>query len=49
MQEKITSGTIIIKCDCTHNYQNKQYGKGYRVANRTSSGGTRCTVCGDKK
>lgn len=40
-----------IKCTCTHEYQDKTYGKGIRVANvkrgnEKSKGGAYCTVCG---
>ena len=36
----------IIKCVCEHKVQDKLHGKGMRVANKTRSGGHRCTVCG---
>jgi len=40
-----------VKCKCTHEFQDKKYGEGNRIANRTQKGdGTstdaRCTVCG---
>jgi hypothetical protein len=42
---------MIKKCTCKHEYQDKKYGKGMRVANalQTSKQGAkkyRCTVCG---
>ena len=42
----------IIKCACISAYQDKKYGKGKRVANKSgtnseiSSSKWRCTVCG---
>jgi len=41
---KVTT-TIIAKCDCVNEYQDKIYGKGMRAKN---SKGTnfKCTVCG---
>lgn len=35
----------VIKCTCAHEYQDRVYGKGMRLANETSKG-YRCTVCG---
>ena len=40
--------TKIVKCTCTHKWQDKKYGKGRRVANACSKG-YRCTVCGNVK
>jgi hypothetical protein len=42
--------TRVIKCNCKHEYQDKQYGSGNRVHNPTKKGGTgaiiyRCTAC----
>ena len=37
--------TIIAKCDCINEYQDKLYGKGMRAKNSRVSG-LRCTVCG---
>ncbi len=41
--------TKIIKCTCKHDYQDKKYGKGKRVANECTSKSMnkqyRCTVC----
>jgi len=35
------------KCTCANEYQDKQYGKGIRIANTTGKTNTvRCTVCG---
>ncbi len=45
----------IIKCDCKHKWQDKEYGKGMRLHNGCYRGlgntlmGYRCTVCGDLK
>jgi len=36
--------TKIIKCTCSHSFQDKRYGKGKRVHNETAKG-WRCTVC----
>lgn len=47
--------TKIIKCNCGHHYQDKAYGPGMRVHNRTekrkgvSATYYRCTVCGALK
>lgn len=38
--------TIIAKCDCISEFQDKTYGKGNRIKNSTGNGGTRCSVCG---
>lgn len=41
--------TAIIKCTCTSDFQDKEYGKGYRLANMAGSRDSakwRCTVCG---
>lgn len=42
---------MLIKCNCTHEYQDKQYGHGNRVANPMKTDPKepkkhRCTVCG---
>jgi hypothetical protein len=40
--------TTIVTCSCKHEYQDKTYGKGRRVANQTTKDGGkvyRCTVC----
>lgn len=37
--------TKIISCDCKHEYQDKRYGAGKRVANIKDNGDYRCTVC----
>jgi len=39
----------IIRCTCKHEYQDRAYGRGNRVANKTTKSdppGYRCTVCG---
>lgn len=38
--------TSVLKCSCTHEYQDQKYGKGMRVKNGTQKGTHRCTVCG---
>ena len=47
------SSTIILKCKCHHDFQDKKYGKGNRVHNTgkelTRGWLRRCTVCGDEK
>jgi redox-regulated HSP33 family molecular chaperone len=45
------NGTARVSCTCSHEQQDKLYGKGIRVANATSKQDTtsievRCTVCG---
>ena len=37
--------TQLIKCSCSHSEQDKLYGAGIRVANATTGGQYRCTVC----
>lgn len=44
--------TVFVRCSCQHEYQDKTYGPGIRVANKKGkSKGTateyRCTVCGN--
>lgn len=39
----------ILRCSCTHEFQDKTYGKGMRLMNptgKTQDSGYRCTVCG---
>lgn len=43
-------GTVRVPCTCTHEFQDKAYGHGVRVANTTQKGDdktteVRCTVC----
>jgi len=49
MKVKETSskyGAVIINCNCIHEFQDRTYGKGKRVASLCSKGKTkRCTVC----
>lgn len=45
---------MIITCTCSHDYQDKVYGKGRRVANKMKgvskdSKKARCTSCGSIK
>lgn len=44
------SGTTKVNCTCKHEYQDKTYGPGVRIANGTAKGTdttreVRCTVC----
>jgi hypothetical protein len=39
---------MILKCECSHAWQDKRYGKGKRVHNKCDSGGYRCVVCEKK-
>jgi len=46
--------TALRKCDCNDDYQDKKYGKGYRLCNqmKTAKGMPlkwRCTICGKEK
>lgn len=43
-----TTATKIMQCNCSHTWQDKQYGKGLRVFNKRQNDkdGYRCTVCG---
>ena len=40
------AGTEIIRCTCSHPFQDGVYGKSNRVANTMRSGQLKCTVCG---
>ena len=40
---------LILRCDCKHEFQDKQYGKGRRVHTTNEKGRFRCTVCGKEK
>ena len=40
------TGTEIIRCTCSHPFQDSVYGKSNRVANTMRSGQLKCTVCG---
>lgn len=45
---------MLLPCKCSHEYQDKTYGKGVRVHNKALKGfnsgiGWRCTVCKDVK
>lgn len=45
---KQKSGTVIRKCSCIHEQQDKLHGKDFRVANICNNGDkSRCTVCKD--
>ena len=39
---------MIRRCSCSHEYQDKKYGKGNRVHNPGAKG-YKCTVCGNVK
>lgn len=38
-------GTKIMKCTCSHDFQDSVYGPGMRVHNVNSKGQAACTVC----
>lgn len=43
------SGTKTIKCTCTHDFQDQQYGKQQRLANVNElENSATCTVCNNK-
>jgi len=48
--KEIKMSTIILKCKCYHEYQDKIYGKQRRVHN-IKKGGEKatCTVCGNER
>ena len=46
MEHKQKNGTVIVKCNCEHEYQDKEYGKKSRVANLKQGFKATCTVCG---
>lgn len=45
--------TKVLPCSCSHEYQDKQYGKSNRLhnwaKNHPKGGGWVCTVCGKEK
>jgi RecG-like helicase len=41
--------TKVAICSCKHTEQDKLYGKGNRLMNKTIKGKWRCTVCGTVK
>ena len=47
-QKAAKTGTVILKCSCSSEYQDKRYGKGMRVHN-IGKEGRACTVCGNRK
>ncbi len=42
---KVKNNTTVLKCSCSHEYQDKKYGAKMRVKNSCGKG-FRCTVCG---
>lgn len=38
--------TQVIKCSCSSEFQDKEYGTGQRLCNEDDKGGVKCTVCG---
>lgn len=42
------SGLVVKKCNCKHDFQDKEYGQGQRVHNLSQKGESKCTVCGTK-
>lgn len=45
----IKFGTVIMRCNCEHEYQDKKNGSQNRVFNRCAGNNARCTVCGKTK
>lgn len=45
VQEVLRVATVILKCTCKHDYQDRRYGKQKRVFNVMRDGKARCTVC----
>lgn len=43
------NGTVILRCTCQHDFQDKTYGKGMRVHNVTPKSKANCTVCSNAK
>lgn len=41
--------TKILRCSCKHKFQDKEYGKGRRVHNKTVGDKWRCTACGKER
>ena len=37
--------TKVVKCDCSHDYQDKHYGFNKRLANKANNDYYVCTVC----
>jgi len=37
--------TIAMRCNCAHDFQDKELGRGMRLHNIMPSGKARCTVC----
>lgn len=37
--------TIVLPCNCNHEYQDQTYGKGLRLHNTNKDGKAFCTVC----
>lgn len=49
---KTPSGTKVIQCSCSHDFQDSRYGNNLRVHNACKNGSNisyRCTVCENKK
>jgi hypothetical protein len=52
--DKKSSNVAILRCDCKHSFQDRQYGPGMRVHNYCHSDKNkdtpwRCTVCGTNR
>ena len=47
-KEKKVHGSDVASCTCKSDFQDKEYGKGMRLMNRTNNG-LRCTVCSSNK
>lgn len=44
-ENKVKEGVRIMRCTCTHEFQDQVYGKGMRVHNVSKTGYAACTVC----
>lgn len=45
-QSNDKGGRKLKDCGCVSPYQDRKYGKGKRICNRTTKDSVRCTVCG---
>lgn len=42
----MTKGVSILSCGCTHEFQDKTYGRNKRLHSPMANGQWKCTVCG---
>lgn len=40
---------MILRCVCSHKFQDERYGEQMRVYNPCKDGSCRCTICGTKR